>query len=317
MSNHSTTTTRRHFIGATATAAVGSLALPAVASAQTSFVPARATGSVKTNDGAQLYVKDWGQGRPVILLAAWPLSADCWDYHAHVLAQAGYRAIAYDRRGFGRSSQPSEGYNYDTLADDLAAVIEATGARDLTLAGYSMGGGEVVRYLTRHGSQKIRQMALIASIAPGIAKTKLNPDGVDRAFFDGIKEGVLKDKAGFFAGLLKDAFYDVSIVGATPVTQTTIDWSWQMAMQAGLRGLIGCVDAFGGADFRPELSGLTLPTLVLHGTADKPVPFAFTARHVADGIKHAKLVAYEGAAHGILVSERERVTQDLLAFLAS
>jgi non-heme chloroperoxidase len=310
--------TRRNFIGSAAAIAVGSLALSSLARGQTTNSPvARATGNIKTKDGTQLYIKDWGQGRPVIMLAAWPLSADCWDYHAHVLTGAGYRAIAYDRRGFGRSSQPSDGYNYDTFADDLAAVIEATDASDITLAGYSMGGGEVVRYLSRHSARKIRQVALVASIAPGIAKTKLNPDGVDRTFFDGLKGSVHKDKAGFLAGLLKDVFYDISIAGTTPVTQATVDWSWQMAMQAGLRGLVGCIDAFGGADFRPELSAINLPTLILHGTADKPVPFALTARQAAAGIKNSKLVAYQGAAHGILASERDRVAQDLLAFLRS
>jgi non-heme chloroperoxidase len=312
------TSTRRNFIGAAATMAVGSLALPSRTRGQSTSSPvARVTGGVKTRDGTQLYVKDWGQGRPVILLAAWPLSADCWDHHAHVLAGAGYRAIAYDRRGFGRSSQSSDGYEYDTLADDLAAVIEATGARDITLAGYSMGGGEIVRYLSRHGAQKIRQVALVASIVPGIVRTKLSPDGVDRAFFEGLKESILQDKAGFLAGLLKDVFYDVSIMGTTPVTQAILDWSWQMAMQAGLRGLVGCVDAFGGADFRPELPTITVPTLILHGTADKPVPYALTARHAAAGIKSSTLVTYEGSAHGLLVTERDRVAHDLLAFLAS
>lgn len=306
-------TTRRKFIGVTAaaTAAIGAAALPTSARAQS------ASARIKTKDAVELYVKDWGKGRPVILTHAWPLSADCWDYHACVLANAGYRAIAYDRRGFGRSSQPSIGYDYDTLADDLAAVMEATGVRDITLVGYSMGGGEIVRYLSRHGSKNVIKAALVASIVPGIVKTKLNPGGLDRTVFDGIKEGVLKDKAGFIASLLKDAFYDVGIGGTHSVSSAALDWSWQMAMQAGLRGLVGCVDAFGHADFRPELAAVTVPTLILHGTADKPVPFELTARPAATGIAQSKLVEYKGASHGVLVTERDRVTHDLLEFLAA
>jgi non-heme chloroperoxidase len=301
--------TRRDLLRMTA-AATCTAALPALARSQD------AAARVKSNEGVQLYVKEWGQGRPVVLTHAWPLSADCWEHHACVLADAGYRVIAYDRRGFGRSSQPYTGYDYDTLADDLAGVIERSGARDVTLVGYSMGGGEIVRYLSRHGSKNVAKVALVASIVPGIVKTERNPKGLERAVFDGIRASVLNDKAGFLAELLASAFYDVGNKNTHAVSAATVDASWQMAMQAGLRALVGCVDAFGGVDFRPELAAVDVPTLILHGTADKPVPIELSARQAAAGIAGAKLIEYAGASHGILVTERERVTRDLLAFLA-
>jgi non-heme chloroperoxidase len=310
-------TNRRTFLGV-AGAITAAAALPTVARAQTTPEAAGAPGavaSVKTKDSTSLYVKDWGSGRPVILTHAWPLSADCWDYHANALAEAGYRAIFYDRRGFGRSAQPWSGYDYDTFADDLATVIDATGARDATLIGYSMGGGEIVRYLSRHGAGKVIKVGLVGSIVPGLLKTESNPEGVDAAFFESIKEGIRKDRPSFMAGLLKDVFYDTGIASTYPVSQGVLDWSFQMAMQAGMRSTLGCIDAFGKEDFVPDLAAVTVPTLILHGTADKPVPVALTARRAAAGIAQAKLIEYDGVSHGLLVTERDRVTSDLLDFL--
>ena len=310
-------TNRRNILGIGA-AAIGAAALPLKARAQSAAAHNR-SGYIKTKDGVDLFVKDWGRGRPIILTHAWPLSSDCWEQQAVAIAEAGYRVISYDRRGFGRSSQPSTGYDYNTFADDLAAVIKATGAKDATLAGFSMGGGEIVRYLSRHGSKGIVKAALVATVVPGLAKNKNNPQGVDPAFFDGLKENLRKDRATFLAGLLKDVFYDVqtSAKSTNPVSQAVLDWSMQMAMQAGLRALIGSVDAFGKEDFVPDLGAVTVPTLILHGNADKPVPFELTARRAAAGIKQAKVVEYGGASHGLLVTERERVTQDLLGWLAA
>jgi pimeloyl-ACP methyl ester carboxylesterase len=311
-------TSRRNLLGIGA-AAVGATALPLTARSQGAGAASSRAGYIKTNDGVELFIKDWGRGRPIILTHAWPLSSDCWEQQAVSLAEAGYRVISYDRRGFGRSSQPSAGYDYNTFADDLAAVIKATGAKDATLAGFSMGGGEIVRYLSRHGSKGIVKAALVATVVPGLAKSKNNPHGVDPAFFDGLKEDLRKDRATFLAGLLKDVFYDVqtSAKSTNPVSQAVLDWSMQMAMQAGLRALIGSVDAFGKEDFVPDLAAVTVPTLILHGNADKPVPFELTARRAAAGIKQAKVVEYGGASHGLLVTERERVTQDLLGWLAA
>lgn len=299
---------RRQFLSAAALIAVAA-AVPATARATQR--PAR----IKTRDSTELYVKDWGSGPPVVLTHAWPLNADSWDHHAVALTEAGYRVITYDRRGFGRSTQPSEGYNYDTLADDLRDVIKATGVKDVTLIGYSMGGGEIVRYLSRHGRKNVAKIGLVGSVVPGIAKSADNPNGVDPTVFAGIKDGLRKDRAGFLAGLLKDAFYDASITGSNPVTPEVLHWSMYQAMQASLRALIGCVDAFGGENWRSELSSIDVPTLILHGTADKPVPFELTAKAAAAGIRQAKLIAYAGTSHGLLVTERERVTRDLIEFL--
>ena len=309
-------TNRRNFLGITA-AAAGAIALPPAVRAQSTPAPGR-SGYVRTRGGVDLFVKDWGRGRPVILTHAWPLSSDCWEQQALALAEAGYRVISYDRRGFGRSAQPATGYDYNTFADDLAAVIQATGAKDVTLAGFSMGGGEIVRYLSRHGGRNIAKVALVATVVPGLAKGRNNPQGVDPAFFDGLKDQLRKDRATFLSGLLKDVFYDVqtSSKSSNPVSQAVLDWSMQMAMQAGLHALIGSVDAFGKEDFVPDLAAVTTPTLILHGNADKPVPFELTARRAAAGIKQARLVEYPGVSHGLLVTERERVTRDLLGWLA-
>jgi non-heme chloroperoxidase len=312
-------TNRRTFLAAataaTAAAAAAAAAVAPTAHAQDGGTTRFQSGRVKLKDSTELFVKDWGTGRPVILTHAWPLNSDCWDQQALALVRAGYRVIAYDRRGFGRSSQPAGGYDYDTFADDLSAVVKATGAKDITLVGYSMGGGEIVRYLSRHGSKGIIKAGLVGSVAPGIAKTKLNPQGVEASFFDGLKDNLMKDKVNFFAGLLKDVFYDVAAPGTFPVTKEVLDWSWHQAMQAGLQALIGSVDAFGKSDFRPELAAVDVPTLILHGTGDKPVPFELTARPAAAGIRQAKLIEYPGISHGLLVTERERVTRDLLDFL--
>ena len=307
-------TNRRTFIGSAAAAATA-IAVPTHAAA-----PAHArnvTGAVKLKDGTELFVRDWGAGRPVILTHAWPLSSDCWEQQAIALVDAGYRVISYDRRGFGRSSQPATGYDYNSYADDLAEVVEATGVKDTTLIGFSMGGGEIVRYLSRHGGKNVIKVGLVATVVPGLAKGKNNPNGVDPAFFDGLKDSLRKDRPTFLSGLLRDVFYDVetSTRSTNPVSQAVLDWSWQMGMQAGLLALIDSVDAFGKEDFLPDLAAVTMPTLILHGNADKPVPFELTARRAAAAIKHAQLIEYQGATHGLLVTERERVSRDILAFL--
>ena len=178
---------------------------------------------VTTPDKTQLYVKDWGSGRPVILLHGWPLSADSWDDQAMAIADAGYRAIAYDRRGFGRSSQPWSGYDYDTLADDLAAVIEHTGARDALLVGFSMGGGEVARYMSRHGGEGVAQVALVSSVVPFMQKTADNPAGTDQAVFDKMTLALKDDRAKFYAGFFKD-FFGVGMV-SSPVSEQLLEWA--------------------------------------------------------------------------------------------
>jgi len=268
---------------------------------------------VTTADQSKLYVKDWGTGRPVILLHGWPLSADSWDDQAMAIANAGMRAIAYDRRGFGRSSQPWSGYDYDTLADDLACVIEQTGAKDVTLVGFSMGGGEVARYLSRHAGKQVAKAALISSVVPFMLQTPDNPDGTDAEVFDGMTAAMKQDRAKFFAGFFKD-FFGVNLV-SHPTSEQQLEWARSVSMQAGLNATLACAKSFTTTDFRPDLRAFEVPTLIIHGTADKTVPIDAAGRAAARGIASSTLLEYEGAPHGLFATEKERFTRDLLDFL--
>jgi non-heme chloroperoxidase len=273
---------------------------------------------VKTKDGTDIYLKDWdGGGRPVILTHGWPLSADSWDPQGIALAEAGFRVIAYDRRGFGRSSQPWGGYDYDTFSDDLAQVMEATGATDdVSLVGFSMGGGEVARYMSRHDGKGIAKAGLIASVVAYLLKDESNPDGVDESVFeDQMKAPILQDRAAFFASFA-EAFYGVGYI-TSPVSQQVLDHFWTQAMMAGLPGTLACIDSFGKTDFRPDLPAFRVPTLIVHGTADKTVAIKPSAYRAAEGIAGSTLIEYEGAPHGLNVTERDRLTADLLTFVSS
>lgn len=270
---------------------------------------------ITTRDGVRLYTKDWGQGRPVILMHGWPLSADSFDDLSLAIAEAGMRAIAYDRRGFGRSDQPWSGYDYDTFADDLAAVIEQTGATDAALVGFSMGGGEVARYMSRHGGQGVSQAVLIASVVPYMLQTPDNPEGVPESTFDEMTQGMREDRASFFSTFFKD-FYGVGML-SKPVTDEVLEWSRQMTMQAGLRPTLAAAQAFATTDFRPDLAAFKVPTLVIHGTADKTVPIDTAGRAAAKGIAGATLIEYDGAPHGLLATHKQDIVRDVLAFLAN
>ncbi|WP_085809795.1 alpha/beta fold hydrolase [Sphingomonas sp. TZW2008] len=269
---------------------------------------------VKTRDGADLFVKDWGSGRPVVLVHGWPLSADSWDPQAVALAEAGYRVIAYDRRGFGRSSQTWDGYDYDSLTDDLADVMKAAeiGA-DATLVGFSMGGGEVARYMSRHEGRGVASAVLVGSVVPYMLQTDDNPNGVPEDQLQQIAAGIKKDRPDFFRTFFKD-FFGVGYV-TSPVSEATLDWAWRLAMQASLRATLQCADSFGHTDFRPDLPAFRVPTLVIHGTGDKTVPIDATGRAAAAGITASQLVEYDGAPHGLFATESDRLTQDLLTFL--
>ncbi|MBA3943922.1 MAG: alpha/beta hydrolase [Herpetosiphonaceae bacterium] len=268
---------------------------------------------ITTRDNTKLYVKDWGTGRPVILMHGWPLSADSWDDSALALATAGFRAIAYDRRGFGRSDQPWSGYDYDTLADDLAAVVEQTGAQDAAIIGFSMGGGEVARYMSRHGGKHVTKAGLIGSVVPYMLKTADNPHGVDQGVFDGITAGIKADRAQFFAGFFKN-FFSGGLL-SKGVSDEVIEWARNLAMQAGLRPTLACAQAFASTDFRPDLASFSVPTLIIHGTGDKIVPIDAAGRQAAKGIPNSKLIEYDGASHGLFATHKEQLTNDLLAFL--
>ena len=269
---------------------------------------------IHTRDGTKLYVKDWGEGRPVILMHGWPLSADSFDDQAKAIADAGMRAIFYDRRGFGRSDQPFHGYDYDTFADDLADVMEAKGVTEnAALVGFSMGGGEVARYMSRHGGRGVTQTAFVASVVPHLLKSKGNPDGLSEAQLNKMSEQMKADRADFFASFFKD-FYGVGLV-SHPVSQAQIDASWNVAMTASLQATLKAAEAFGTTDFTGDLASITVPTLIIHGTADKTVPIDATARVLNKALPHARLLEYDGAPHGLFASHKERFTADLLSFL--
>lgn len=269
--------------------------------------------TITTRDNTKLYVKDWGRGRPIILIHGWPLSADSWDDQAVTLADAGFRVIAYDRRGFGRSDQPWDGYDYDTLADDLSDVIKETDALDSTLVGFSMGGGEVARYMSRHNGKHVVQAALVSSIVPYLLKTKDNPNGVDQAIFNQMTGSMKDDRAEFFTGFFKD-FYGVGIL-TQPVSEEYLQWSRSVALQASLKATLECVKAFSTTDFRSELAAFQVPTLIIHGTEDKTVPIDASGRAAAKGISYSTLIEYPGAPHGLFATHKEQLANDLLNFV--
>ena len=270
---------------------------------------------VITQDGTKLYVKDWGHGRPVVMAHGWPLSADSFDDLSLAIANAGMRAISYDRRGFGRSDQPWTGYDYDTLADDMATVIEQTGAKNATLIGFSMGGGEVARYMSRHRGNQVKQAVLVSSVLPYMMKTEDNPQGVDPSVFDQMAQSMKLDRAKFWPGFFKD-FFGVGVV-SHPVSSEVVDWACAVAMQAGLQPTLACAKAFASTDFRADLASFNVPTLIIHGTADKTVPIDASSRRTAKGIEHAKFIEYDGAPHGLFASHKERFIADVLAFLST
>ncbi|WP_210527874.1 alpha/beta fold hydrolase [Rubellimicrobium arenae] len=267
---------------------------------------------IEAGDGTALYVKDWGQGRPVVLIHGWPLNADSWEHQAYHLAKAGHRVIAYDRRGFGRSEQPWDGYTYDTLADDLAAVIDGLGLQDAAIVGFSMGGGEVSRYMSRHQGKGVRKAALLGSIAPCLVQAADNPDGVPKDTLQGMQEQILKDRPEFLKGFFKN-FYGQGLISG--VSEGVLHWSLHMALLASPKATVACIDAW-QEDFRPDMAAFDVPTLVIHGTSDAIVPIDPTGRTAAKMIPRAQFKEYDGAPHGFLATHAERATQDLLDFLA-
>jgi non-heme chloroperoxidase len=270
---------------------------------------------IRTRDGTDLYIKDWGSGRPVILTHGWPLNADSWDVQAQALAEAGFRVIAYDRRGFGRSGQPWDGYNYDTLADDLADVMKAAGAdQDATIVGFSMGGGEVARYMSRHEGKGVIAAGLVASVVPYMLKTDDNPHGAPESTFQQMRDGIKEDRAHFFRRKFTPQFYGVGYI-SSPVSDDVLDYSTSLALMAGLKPTLACLDAFAYTDFRPDLPAFRVPTLIVHGTGDQTVPIDTSGRAAALGIAQSQLVEYDGAPHGLNVTHADRLSQDLLTFL--
>jgi len=262
-----------------------------------------------TSDHVNLNLKDWGTGNPVILMHGWPLSADTFDDMAIAIANSGRRAIAYDRRGFGRSSQPWDGYDYDRLADDLAEVIKYAGSTDVTIVGFSMGGGEVARYMSRHEGRGVTKAVLISAVVPYMLKTADHPNGVEQKVFDQMTLAIKDDRAKFWTGFFKD-FY------GGQVSDEVMHWSQTLAMHASTKATLDCANAFATTDFRPDLASFKVPTLIIHGTADKTVPIDATARVAAKKIPGSTLLEYKGGPHGLFASHKVQLTEDVLEFVA-
>jgi non-heme chloroperoxidase len=270
---------------------------------------------ITTKDGVELYYKDWGKGPVVMLSHGWPLNADAWDGQMLFLAQNGFRVVAHDRRGHGRSPQVSSGNDMNGFADDLGAVIEALGLKDVTLVGHSMGGGEVVRYIARHGTKRVARLALIAAVPPIMLKSASNPEGLPLDVFDKIRRGLAEDRSQFYKDLAIQ-FYGANRPGAK-VSQGTLDQFWLWGMQSGLKNAYECVKAFSETDFTEDLGKIDVPTLVMHGEDDQIVPVKDATRKSAKLIKGAKEIYYPGAPHGLTATLQDRVNADLLSFLKS
>ncbi|HEY9429704.1 MAG TPA: alpha/beta hydrolase [Gemmatimonadaceae bacterium] len=271
--------------------------------------------TITTKDGTQIYYKDWGEGPVVTFSHGWPLNADMWDGQMLFLAQKGYRTIAHDRRGHGRSTQSSEGNDMNGYADDLAAVIEALDLEDVTLVGHSTGGGEVARYIGRHGTARVARAVLIAAVPPLLLKTRDNPEGIPMEIFDGMRAALFNDRAQFYKDFAPQ-FFGANRPGAK-VSEGVLEQFWRLSMQAGLLNAYESIKAFSETDFTEDLKKFDVPTLVLHGEDDQIVPVKDSARKSARLIKGAKDVYYPGAPHGITITNQDQVNAELLSFLES
>jgi non-heme chloroperoxidase len=270
---------------------------------------------ISTKDGTEIYYKDWGKGPVVTFSHGWPLNSDAWEGQMFFLAQNGFRVVAHDRRGHGRSSQPSSGNDMDGYADDLAAVIEALNLKDAVLVGHSTGGGEVVRYIGRHGKKRVAKAVLIAAVPPLMLKTPANPEGLPIEVFDNMRSGLMKDPSQFYKDLATQ-FYGANRPGAK-VSQGILDQFWLWSMQAGLKNAYESIKAFSETDFTEDLKKIDVPTLVMHGEDDQIVPVKDSAGKSARLIKGAKEIYYPGAPHGLTATLQDQVNADLLAFLRS
>jgi non-heme chloroperoxidase len=269
--------------------------------------------TITTTDGTQIYYKDWGGGQPVVFSHGWPLSADAWEDQMVFLGARGYRCIAHDRRGHGRSSQPWNGNEMDTYADDLAALVEALDVKNAIHVGHSTGGGEVARYIGRHGTKRVARAVLIGAVPPLMLKTPANPGGLPMDAFDAIRAGVLGDRSQFFKDLTVP-FYGANRPGAK-VSQGLRDSFWLQGMLAGFKGVIDCIKAFSETDFNDDLKRFDVPTLILHGDDDQIVPIGASAMLSSKIVKGSTLKVYPGFPHGMCSTQKDQINADLLAFL--
>ncbi|WP_181768124.1 alpha/beta fold hydrolase [Streptomyces albidus (ex Kaewkla and Franco 2022)] len=270
-------------------------------------------GTITTADGTEIYYKDWGSGRPVVFSHGWPLNADAWDPQLNFIASQGYRVIAHDRRGHGRSSQPWDGHDMDTYADDLAQLIDMLNLSNATVVGHSTGGGEVTRYLGRHGTSRVAQAVLLSSVPPLMLKTEANPEGLPMKVFDEIREGVLSDRSQFYQDL-SASFYGANRPGSD-VSEGTRDAFWLMSMQVALNASYECVKAFSETDFTDDLTRIDVPVFIAHGDDDQIVPIVASSPKTAELVKDPTLKVYPGAPHGLYGSGNDRFNKDLLDFL--
>jgi non-heme chloroperoxidase len=272
--------------------------------------------TVITDDGTEIYYKDWGEGPPVVLSHGWPLSSDSWEAQMLFLAEHGLRVVAHDRRGHGRSTQSWYGNEMDTYADDLACLITTLDLCDLTLVGFSTGGGEVARYIGRHGTERVAKVVLVSAVPPFMLRTDDNPDGVPLEVFDGIRAGSLADRSQTYRDLADGPFFGNNHNGHG-ISQGTRDAFWRQGLQAGHRNAYECIAAFSATDFRADLDAIDVPTLVIHGDDDQVVPFEVGGKKSAERITGARLQVYAGAPHGITDTHKDRLSADLLEFITT
>jgi len=298
-------------------AAAAASALPAASAVAAPGANMKKTAAfITTRDGVDIYYKDWGprNGQPIVFSHGWPLSSDSWESQMFFLAGQGYRVIAHDRRGHGRSSQPWEGNDMDHYADDLAQVLEALDLKNAVLIGFSTGGGEVARYVGRHGTKRVAKLALVSAVPPLMVKTADNPGGLPLEVFDGIRAGSVKDRSQLYLDIASGPFYGYNRPGAKP-SQGIINAWWMQGMMGGHKNTYDSIKAFSETDFRADLTKFDKPTLIIHGDDDQIVPIDAAGRASARIDKHAKLLVYPGAPHGLTDTHKDKVNADLLAFI--
>jgi len=263
----------------------------------------------------KIFYEDWGTGQPIIFIHGWPLSHEMWEYQLEELPRHGFRCIAYDRRGFGKSDKPWDGYDYDTLAADLKSIIDELDLKNVILVGFSMGGGEVVRYLSSYGSARIAKVVLLSAVTPFFLETDTNPDGVNKEVFEGMLYNIKEDRADFLVKFGKQ-FFGVNLMNH-PVSQALLDWTQMLALQASPRATIECVKAFSETDFRKDLKSVNLPTLIIHGDDDDIVPIKVSGELTWALIPHSEYIVYSGSPHGLYYTDKEKLNADLLDFIHS
>ncbi|MBC8085555.1 MAG: alpha/beta hydrolase [Hymenobacter sp.] len=271
-------------------------------------------GQDANGEDIKLHYTDQGQGTTVVLIHGWPQSHEAWTYQLGELPKHGLRVVAYTRRGFGNSSKPFEGYDYDTLADDLKAVLDTLDLQNVTLVGFSMGGGEVARYMSRHNGARVAKVVFVSAVTPYLLKTDDNPDGVPQSVFDGMQEGIAKDRFDFLTSFGKD-FYGAGAL-SKPVSQAVLDWSFSMAALGSHQATVGCAQAFASTDFRRDLETIKVPALIIHGEDDKTVPIKHSGDRMGQHLKHATYITYDGAPHGLFITDKDKLNRDLLDFVS-